>query len=155
MQGFCDWWLCILVVMDVVVRGIDVDNIIYVFYFNILDDFNFYIYCFGCIGWVGNKGISLVFVYLKDCYLLWKLEKVFKIFFEVVEIFFGNVIFEQWFMCFFDKISEVILNLDLLDYFLGIVVKFEGLFWEELLFWVVFVIMFKKMQDYVKSKLIG
>lgn len=54
MNCFCSKCVCVFIVIDVVVRGFDVDGIIYVFYFNIFDDWVFYIYCVGCIGWVGK-----------------------------------------------------------------------------------------------------
>lgn len=52
----------ILVVIDVVVCGLDVFCIIYVYNYDILFDVEFYIYCIGCIGCVGCKGKVILLV---------------------------------------------------------------------------------------------
>lgn len=66
----------ILVVIDVVVCGFDVEWILYVFNYDILYDIEFYVYWIGCIGRVGCLGVVLIFVLLWEFYLFKVIEKV-------------------------------------------------------------------------------
>lgn len=52
----------ILVVMDVVVRGLDIFEVKMVINYDILRDLDDYIYCVGCIVRVGRKGDVVMFV---------------------------------------------------------------------------------------------
>jgi len=53
----------IMVVIDVVVCGIDVEWIVWVINFDMFGDHDVYIYCVGCIGCVGCDGIGISFVF--------------------------------------------------------------------------------------------
>lgn len=53
LEDFMNGKLDILVVIDVVVWGFYIDVVIYVFNYDLFDDVEDYVYCIGCIGWVG------------------------------------------------------------------------------------------------------
>lgn len=59
---FCEGKICVLVVIDVVVCGIDVQDVLYVVNYQILKDYEMYIYCVGRIGCVGKNGKVFMFV---------------------------------------------------------------------------------------------
>lgn len=50
---FCIGGIDVLVVIDVVVCGIDIDDVIYVINYQCFEDEKMYVYCIGCIGCVG------------------------------------------------------------------------------------------------------
>lgn len=47
--------------MDIVLRGIDVDGVIYVINFDLFDEVESYVYWIGWIVWVGKSGIVIFF----------------------------------------------------------------------------------------------
>lgn len=56
----------ILVVIDIVFRGIDIDDIWLVINFDVLYDSEDYVYCIGCIVCVNNDGVVFMFVNEKE-----------------------------------------------------------------------------------------
>lgn len=82
--GKCD----VFVVIDVVVCGIDVDDVIYVINYMIFDEEKIYLYCVGCMGCVGKIGIVVMFVDWEDLYK-WVLINCVLEFgqFELIEIY--------------------------------------------------------------------
>lgn len=62
----------VLVVIDVVVCGIDIFDVSYVFNFDMLCSGDIYLYCIGCIVCVGCKGIVILLVEVYDYLLLGK-----------------------------------------------------------------------------------
>lgn len=58
----CDGWVNVCVVIDVVVWGIDLLNFDLVVYVELLSSYEMFLYCLGCIGWVGCKGIFVLIV---------------------------------------------------------------------------------------------
>lgn len=65
-----DGWVNVLVVIDVVLCGLDIDDISYVFNFDLLLIVDVYFYCIGCIGCVGCKGVVIFLVEVYDYLLL-------------------------------------------------------------------------------------
>lgn len=54
--------LDILVVIDVVVWGLYIEVVMYVFNYDLFDDVEDYVYCIGWIGCVGKSGVVISFV---------------------------------------------------------------------------------------------
>lgn len=52
-ENFCKGNIKLLVVSDVVVCGLDIFEVSYVFNYDILINVEDYVYCIGCIGCVG------------------------------------------------------------------------------------------------------
>lgn len=59
--------ICLFVGMDVVVCGIDVDDVMYVFNYDLLNELEVYVYCIGCMGCGGCVGIVIVFCDSFEC----------------------------------------------------------------------------------------
>lgn len=73
---FKEGYLDILVVIDVVVWGLDIFGVIYVYNYDILFDLDFYVYWIGWMGWVGYYGVFLIFVMLNEMNYLYEIEKL-------------------------------------------------------------------------------
>lgn len=86
LECFKDGCLDILIVIDVVVRGLDVECISLVVNYDIFMDFEFYVYCIGCIGCVGCVGCVLLFVENCECCLLCNIECIMKLIILEVEL---------------------------------------------------------------------
>lgn len=84
MDDFRKGKFCYLVVIDVVVRGIDIDNIIYVINYDILFEKESYVYCIGRMGWVGNSGKVIIFIILYENRFLEEIEEY--IGFEILKV---------------------------------------------------------------------
>lgn len=57
----------VLVVIDIVVCGIDVDELFYVVNFDLFNVLEIYVYCIGCIGWVDVSGVVFFFCDVEEC----------------------------------------------------------------------------------------
>lgn len=82
----------IVVVIDVVACGFDVDGIIYVVNYDLFDDIELYVYRIGRIGRMGRKGEVWSFVISEDCQFIEKISLIwnFKIFYvDVFSLFEG------------------------------------------------------------------
>lgn len=75
MNDFKKGKFCYLVVIDVVVRGIDIDNIIYVINYDFLLEKESYVYCIGRMGCVGKKGKVIIFVMFYEERMLLEIEE--------------------------------------------------------------------------------
>lgn len=67
---FKDGIYCILIVIDLIVCGLDIVEVLYVINFDILDELESYIYWIGWMGWVDVEGIVLFFIIEKDIVLI-------------------------------------------------------------------------------------
>lgn len=83
----CDGCVCVCVVIDVVVCGLDVVCIIYVINYDVFYDIEVYIYWVGCIGCVGCIGKVILLVILCEWSWLKILEWVINLLMEVYELF--------------------------------------------------------------------
>lgn len=54
--------------MDVVVWGLDIDDVFMVFNYDIVCEIEVYVYCIGCIGWVGSIGLVCILFSEKEVY---------------------------------------------------------------------------------------
>lgn len=81
-----DGRLDILIAIDVVVRGLDVERISLVVNYDISMDFEFYVYRIGRIGRAGRVGRALLFVENRERRLLRNIERIMKLIISEVEL---------------------------------------------------------------------
>lgn len=65
-EGFKLGEVCVLVVIDIVVWGFDIVELFYVVNYDLLNIYEDYVYCIGCMGWVGVLGYVILFVIVDD-----------------------------------------------------------------------------------------
>lgn len=70
--------ICVLVVMDIVVCGLDIEELLYVVNYELLNVLEDYVYCIGCIGCVVVIGEVLLLVCVDEYKLLCDIEKLLK-----------------------------------------------------------------------------
>lgn len=75
-MGFKLGDVCILVVIDIVFWGIDVDGVSYVINYDLFNIVESYVYCIGCMGRVGFVGIVIVFCDQSEIEYLVDIEKL-------------------------------------------------------------------------------
>lgn len=66
LEKFKNYDILLFLGIDLVVCGIDIDNLEYVINFDIVCDKEIYIYCFGWIGCMGKEGCVIIFVIYKE-----------------------------------------------------------------------------------------
>lgn len=73
---FClkDGIVNVLILIDVVVCGIDIDNVDFVINFDLFYSVDIYLYCIGCIVCVGKKGLVIFLVEVYDYKLFGKIK---------------------------------------------------------------------------------
>lgn len=86
MERLKDGRLDILIAIDVVVRGLDVERISLVVNYDISMDFEFYVYRIGRIGRAGRVGRALLFVENRERRLLRNIERIMKLIISEVEL---------------------------------------------------------------------
>lgn len=70
--------ICVLVVIDIAVCGLDIEELLYVVNYELLNVFEDYVYCIGCIGCAAVIGEVLLLVCVDEYKLLCDIEKLLK-----------------------------------------------------------------------------
>lgn len=70
LDDFKKGMLIYLIVIDVVVCGLDIEDLFYVIYYDLVVSEKEYMYCFGWIGWMGKLGMVIIFVNLCEIRIL-------------------------------------------------------------------------------------
>lgn len=73
-----------LVVIDVVVCGIDIDDVLYVVNFDLLNELESYVYWIGWMGRVGSEGVVVFFCIVVEWSLLSNIEWFFGCFLSCI-----------------------------------------------------------------------
>lgn len=133
MERFRTRRIQILVATDVAARGIDVQDISYVFHYNIPDDKAFYTHRSGRTGRAGNKGISLILCHPKDIVLIRDMERKLRIKFSRAHIPTGKEICESRLKAHFEAIKELPANEAIKPFLDDISADLEDLTKEELI----------------------
>jgi len=123
MSRFRSRHLQILVATDVAARGLDVNDLTHVINYNLPDDPEIYIHRSGRTGRAGKKGISVVFIHLREKSKLRQSEKKINKEFIRKSVPSGKEICEKQLFSLIDKVEKVSVNETQIAEFMPVIYK--------------------------------